>query len=95
MTNRIIVPKDVWNTMIDKIEPEPFKLPEFIIITTQYSNLLLRTSLIERITGPYKPTTAPIYYTCHMKKARYDISQLSNEITFDLIVEMYKFYNSK
>ena len=26
----IKIPKEVWNLIIDKIEPEPFKMPEYI-----------------------------------------------------------------
>ena len=56
----IKVPKDVWQQIIDKIEPESYKLPEFIV----YDTTCIRSSRIDSLQGPFYFNNQPYINIC-------------------------------
>ena len=71
----IKIPKEVWNLIIDKIEPEPFKMPEYIYAR----NIFFRFDTVTQISGPQQTSSGKRFrlYVCNAKR-EFDIDIYEN-----------------
>jgi hypothetical protein len=85
------IPKDVWQLIIDKIEPDSYKLPKFIV----YDICMIESSNINEISGPFMQSQDDDnpYFTIH-RQGRNPLCVMKNTDpkAFKLLSSMKQYY---
>lgn len=91
-SNNIVVPKDVWLQIIDKIETPEYKLPKFIRFGTE----CICSKHINRVTGRWADNTYNYkYYIIYTEsKNQYRIFEHKHKKTYDMIEQFMEFYDN-
>lgn len=80
----IKLPRDVWQLIIDKIDPDPIKLPQYIL----YYDRLLSTKRIISITK-HDSKTYMIYYQGAQSGQNFYINESHNPKSFSILRKMF------
>lgn len=93
MSNTVItIPKDVWQLIIDKMEPkkpDEYMMPKYIII----SNVIIPFDSIIRIKGPVLTHTQEEYLSITTQTETSHIYQHDASNLYDKLIHFKEFYN--